>query len=143
MKTVKDRAIAVIYKDNQILMMWRYRDNQEFHVFPGGTQEENETIEETLIREVYEELNLKVNKHKRIYEWVHEYDEKSEHYSRKEYYYLITDFAGEIKMGAPELFRQNQNNIYRPDWINLDEVDKIDYEPREIFEVIQKEVNEL
>ncbi len=140
MADINDRAVAIVYKDNQILMMWRHRNGEEYHTFPGGTQEERETIEETLVREVYEELNLKVKNYKKAFEWVHEYDTEDQHFSRREFYFLISDYEGEIKLGAPELFKQNKDNIYRPDWIDLDKVDQIDYEPREIFEIIKKEV---
>lgn len=143
MNKVNDRAIAIVYRDNKILMLWRYFNNQEYYVFPGGTQEEGEDIDVTLKREVDEELNLKINKYKKIFEYVHQHENSDGSYSpRTEHYFLIYDFEGEIKMGAPELFRQSRTNIYRPEWIELDSI-SVDYEPSEIFQHIKKELENL
>ena len=63
MKTVHVTA-AVIVKDNKILCVQRNENKFDYiskkWEFPGGKVEEHETTEETIIREIQEELNLKV-----------------------------------------------------------------------------------
>lgn len=63
MKTVYVAA-AVINKDDKILCVQRNFNNLEYisfkWEFPGGKIEPNETSEETIIREIKEELNLTI-----------------------------------------------------------------------------------
>src|SRR5690606_13037704 len=116
------------YKEGKILMWWRFKNGMEFYVFPGGTQEEGESIEETLDREVFEELNLQVIQKRKFFEYVHQHrNEDGTLTPRKEHYFLITQFEGDLKLGAPELFRLSKDNIYRPDWLDLESID-IDYD---------------
>ena len=49
---------AIIFKDNQVILIYRKRDNQEYYVFPGGKVEPGETLEEALIREWKEECGI-------------------------------------------------------------------------------------
>lgn len=52
---------AIIFKDNQVLLIYRERDNETYYVFSGGKIEENETKEECIIREFKEELCISSN----------------------------------------------------------------------------------
>jgi len=121
---LSDRAAAVIIKDHKVLMWWRYKDGVEKHTFPGGTKEPNESIEETLKREVLEEMNLKVMNFEKLYSHTHTYhlDELNKDFQRDQYYFLVTEFTGPIKLGDPELSRQSKDNIYRPDWLTAEEL---------------------
>ena len=59
---------AVIKQDNLYLIAQRNRDKY-FSLkweFPGGKVEDNESFQNALIREIYEELNIKINIHKKI-----------------------------------------------------------------------------
>ena len=56
-------ARAIIIENNEVLTMFRRKkkDNgeyKEYYVIPGGGTEENETLEETCIRELKEEYNV-------------------------------------------------------------------------------------
>lgn len=50
-------GIIVINKDNQLL--WAQRYNQQAWQFPQGGVQDNETLQEALYRELFEELGLK------------------------------------------------------------------------------------
>jgi mutator protein MutT len=57
-------AGSIINQENKILLQLR-DDNQNIDdpsiwTFPGGEKEKDETIDEALVREIYEETNLKV-----------------------------------------------------------------------------------
>lgn len=136
----KSKARAIFYKDGKVLMIWRYRDGNEYYVFPGGTIEDGETIEETLIREAYEETNLEFTKYKEFFKFTNTVEDKGINYSREERFYFITEFTGEIKLGNPELGSQTRENIYRHEWIDVSNLDRIDYNPRTIFDDIKKEI---
>ncbi len=41
---------------------------------------------------------------------------------REEHYFLINKWDGEVKLGNPELSYQNRNNVYRPEWIDINNI---------------------
>lgn len=145
MISIPDRAIAVIYQEGKLLMMWRYHKQTEFYSFIGGTKEDSELIEDTLVREVFEEVNLEVNSFHKIFEYDHKYQIESDgkiiDVQRHEHYFFVDGFKGEIKLGYEELARQSKDNIYRPDWLDLNYAYKIEYDPMKIWEIIDMKVN--
>ena len=106
---------AIIKKDNYFLIVQR---NKNKHMglkweFPGGKVEENETFEEALVREIKEELSIKINLHKKITE---------EKYIDKKidivlHYYLCTHESGNIKLNEHE-------NLA---WVKKKDFDKYDF----------------
>ena len=56
-----DKVGGVILKDKKILVQ-RKKNNREECIIPGGKRKENETDFETLKRELYEELTVKLIK---------------------------------------------------------------------------------
>ncbi len=64
---MRNRATAVIVRDDEILMV-RFEDfGKSFWYLPGGGIEAGETPEQALVREVREELNIDVESHKLLY----------------------------------------------------------------------------
>jgi len=58
----KNSAKAIIINNDKILLLKkRYEDNQISYTLPGGTQEPGETLEQTVVREVYEEVAARVS----------------------------------------------------------------------------------
>ena len=57
------RVSAIIIKNNEILLMHRKKNGEEYWVFPGGGVEDTEKAEQAIIREVTEETNLTVLEH--------------------------------------------------------------------------------
>jgi 8-oxo-dGTP diphosphatase len=113
----KDRASGIIIQNGQVLIIHRIRNNKEYWVFPGGSVENNETIEEALVRELSEELGIKVE-HK-------EFLFKMENAGRFEHYFLITKYEGTPKMSGPELQAmtpENQFILEERDLIKLSEI---------------------
>ena len=59
--------IETEYKSNKYIITikrTKYKDGKivnEYYTLPGGHVEENETYEDAVIREVFEELNIKVS----------------------------------------------------------------------------------
>jgi len=49
---------GIVVKDGQVLLMHRFKNGEEHWVFPGGGQEEGETPEETVVREIEEETSM-------------------------------------------------------------------------------------
>lgn len=113
---------AVIIQDGKVLTMFRRKIKdgkvKEYYVIPGGGQDEGETLEETVIRELKEEMNV---------------DIKVLGYLGQEIWQESTSnfFHCEIVKGTPmlggeELERMKEENYYEPRFISLDSLKAID-----------------
>ena len=122
----KKRARAIIIKDTALVAMYREFDDRVFYVFPGGGMEENETEEECVIREVYEEFGITIKPIKKAY--VYE-NEKS-----IEYFYLCDWINGEFGTGVGEEFDVNSNKegVYIPKLIEIDDIPNLPLMPKEV-----------
>lgn len=54
------KSRAILYIGEKIVLIERERSGKRFFVFPGGTSEEGESPEQTLVRELKEETGLDV-----------------------------------------------------------------------------------
>ena len=91
---------AIIKKDNHFLIVKR---NRKKHLglkweFPGGKVQENETFEDALIREIKEELNIKISLQDKIAEEKY----KDEKIDIVLHYFLCTQEGGTIKLNEHE-----------------------------------------
>ncbi|BCN30992.1 NUDIX domain-containing protein [Anaeromicropila herbilytica] len=59
-KTIRNSAKALIIKDGKMLAIKIKDENQEWYIMPGGGQEPEELLPETVCREIAEELGLDV-----------------------------------------------------------------------------------
>ena len=99
MKKVNVSA-AVIVKDNKYLIAKRNKDKHlgGYFEFPGGKQDDNETLEQTVIREIKEELNVDITVDRKLGE---------EHYSDEKinvhlHYFFCTIIKGDIVLKEHE-----------------------------------------
>lgn len=111
---------AIIINDGKVLLFFRrrIRDGREvtYYSLPGGHLEDGELFEDTVIREVKEEMNLDV----RIIDYVGM--NKDGNCEEKFYHCEIVD--GDIKFGGEELDRCCDSNYYEIRWVDIDEIDK-------------------
>ena len=61
----RESSRAVIIDNNRVLTMFRRKidevgNKNEYYAIPGGGIEENETMEKAVVRELQEELNVKI-----------------------------------------------------------------------------------
>ncbi|MFA4996353.1 MAG: NUDIX domain-containing protein [Patescibacteria group bacterium] len=128
MNNIAKRAVGIIVKDNKILLIHRFNPSWQkgwYYVFPGGGVEERETTEEATIREIKEELSLDA-KIDRLLFVQHNPTQVYEFEGRDEYFYLITDFSGEVELGGPEKEKMNENNQFYPKWVKISEMKNIE-----------------
>ena len=108
-------ARAVIIDGDKLLVFFRRKvmDGKiiTYYAIPGGHVENGETLEETVIRELKEEMNLDIE--------LVCYLGKIEVDNKEEYYYHAKIVGGEIKFGGEELDRCNDNNYYEIRWLDI------------------------
>ena len=97
----RKRARAIVIYNGKLVSMYREFDDRSFYVFPGGGMEDNESEEECVIREVYEEFGITVNPIKKVYVYENE--------RSIEYFYLCDWISGEFGTGVGEEFDVNSN----------------------------------
>lgn len=73
---MKNVSAAIIFKENKVLLTRRAPGEKlaGYWEFPGGKQENNETIQECLVRELKEELNLNVSCSEILTESIYHYE---------------------------------------------------------------------
>lgn len=134
---------AIIIKDNKILLVHRKKkkDNEtyrEYYVVPGGKQELNESDEDTLKREIIEEIGIKIEPKQKILEFKSDYDDSIQ----KFYYCMYSD--GEINTGnGPEFDNIKLGEIFKIEEIDKEELKSIKLVPEEIQEKLKSKILEL
>jgi mutator protein MutT len=112
-----NRSVGVIFKENKIFLLHRFKDGHEYWVFPGGKVEDGEINEDALDRELKEELCIEVKKKSFLFE--------ISNLGRKEYHFLIEDFTGEMQLGEKDAEELNRNDQCIFTWIPLEIFEKI------------------
>jgi len=110
-----DVVAAIIKKDNLYLVAQRNRDK---HMglkweFPGGKVDPGETLQEALVREIYEELNIDINIHEKLAE---------ERYKDNEINIILHYFLCTIKNGVINL---NEHEAMA--WVNKENFNQYDF----------------
>jgi len=130
---IKGQGVSLIFiKDQKILLMYRLKKGVEYYTFLGGGVEEGETIEQAATREAKEETSLDVKNFKKLWE--------SENQGRIEHYFLIDKFEGSLKVAGPEADRQSKDNVYRLEWVSLEDTSGLNLQPKYMKETVMKEL---
>ena len=111
----------------------KYRDDGEYiyYTFPGGHVEENETFEETVIREIEEELGIKIEV-KELFKDIFNEDLK-----RKELFYICEHISGEFGTGTGEEWQNidyKKYGKYEICYIPINDIPSYNLLPKEIAE---------
>ena len=110
---------AIIINDGKLLVFFRRKiiDGREitYYAIPGGHVEGNETCEETVVRELKEEMNLDIE--------IIDYLGKLDVGNREEHYYYAKIVGGELKFGGEELDRNSYDNYYEIRWLTIEDID--------------------
>lgn len=130
-KRVSSRAIII--EDGKLLAMFRRKIKKdgsvkEYYVISGGGLEENETLEENVIRELKEEFNIDIAIVKFL--GTEEYDDTIANY------FLCKIVNGTPKLGGEELERMTKENYYEIRYIDLKNIDSYDINAKDLIKNI-------
>jgi len=115
-----NRAAGIIIQNEEILLLRRIKNGQEYFVFPGGGVESEETIYQALIREMEEELSLRVNTSKFLFK-ISTKKNPSE-VGRVFHFYLIDSHEGNPRLAGPEKEKMCENNQYYIQWMRISDL---------------------
>lgn len=119
---IRKRVSAVIIRNNKILLIKRVKPGLVYFTFPGGGIEEDENIEQTLKREVKEELTLDIKEWRLLFELENQYEDAYNNMhkgNQHEYFFTIIKYNGIPKIGGSEKERMNEQNQYHLEWMEL------------------------
>lgn len=122
-----ERHRAIIIKDNKLVVMERHRKGRHFWVFPGGGQEQNETQEQCVVREVKEEFGIDVETVRKIYDTIQA--------DTHQCFFVCKWISGKIHKTDAEEYTSNdvsQYGTYNPTTINLVDIENTNLMPYEV-----------
>ena len=126
MSRAPDRAVAVAFRDDTLLVIARRKDGRVYCVLPGGGVEPGEAPEVAVLRELAEETGLVGTVVRPL--WTVEHDDRRAHY------FLVAVEPGPLRLGGPEASLQSRTNAHAPTWLPLDLLEAEDLQPASMRE---------
>lgn len=116
------RARVIIYNPDltAILLIHRQKKQRNYWVVPGGGAKRSETPRETAIREINEELQIELTP-----------AQLQQLFVIDDEYFFLTDYRQKAvpDISGEEKERSTSTNVYRPAWVTLSELLKINLMP--------------
>ena len=107
---IKSVRGLIIHK-NELVVLFRRKNGNEYYSVPGGGIEMNESKEEALTRELFEELNIKVKINKEVFTY--------ENDKAIEYFFTCDYISGTFELNGEEKERNCENNYYEVSFIPI------------------------
>ena len=131
---MRTSARAIIIQNGELLTMFRHREKdgkvKEYYVIPGGGREEGEKLEDTVKRELQEEMNVEIK--------VLGYLGKREDDETCAHYFHCQIINGTPILGGEELDLMNKANFYEPRFVSISEIDSLDMNGKEFVKMAMK-----
>lgn len=113
-------ARAIIFKDNQLLVIKRNKFGKHYFTLPGGGIAMGETPEQALRREIFEETGFQLGGARLVFT-----EEAGEIFGTQ--YIYLADYPGGEPALRPEATETKINalgqNIYEPAWLPIDDLE--------------------
>lgn len=118
------RAVAVVLRDDSVLVIKRHRDGVDYAVLPGGGVEPGESSSEAALRELHEETTLTAEVDRLL--WT------GDHGGRPASYFLMKGVTGEPVLSGEEAEAHCPANSYEPRWATAEDLVSLDLKPEGI-----------
>ncbi len=135
--SIRIAAKAVIIENDQILLTKNKDkvDGLDYYLLPGGGQEKNETLAQTIVRECLEEIGSVVSVGDAIH--IREYIGNNHNQVERhgEFHQVECIFKAELKEKGMKHFSPIAPDDYQTDvqWIQLSELNQIRFYPKDLI----------
>lgn len=130
---MRTRAVALLIQNDAIAVMERHRDGRHYFTFPGGGMDEGESPEQAVVREVEEELGIRVRVTRFVAEvWFN---------GNRQVYFLVEQTGGTFGTGSGEEFTagyDETHGTYRPMFMPIADLLSNPVLPVEVAELVTK-----
>ncbi|MBP7213481.1 MAG: NUDIX domain-containing protein [Anaerolineaceae bacterium] len=136
-KTLRNSAKAVIIREDKILLLRKADKDGSYTVLPGGGQNFNETLEQTLEREVMEEVGAEVEVGELLH--IREYFSEKHQFAFKDraLHQIEFFFRAELKTEPdPSRASELDSNQKEVVWVILSELDAANFYPAAMHEAL-------
>jgi len=126
------RGAVVLIENSAVALIERIRAGRTYYLFPGGTVEPGETIQQATIREIREELGLDIRLGPLLA--VVTFDSNQQHY------FAATTTGGIFGTGDGVEYAslpESEDGSYRPVWIPVREMGEHDIRPAILAEAVR------
>ncbi len=134
-------ARGLVLHNNNILLMYREKKGKKYYAIPGGKAENGESLEDAVVRELFEETSIHVEIDKHLGAFVDKDKNKTQHL------YLCKYVKGkpELRVDSVEQGFMNEDitNYFRPEWVDVDKLDSLTIKPFVIADFFKKTVLQL
>ena len=127
------RAAAIIVENDTVALIERRRSAETYYLFPGGTVEEGESLEQAVVREVLEEMGVEIEVGRLVAE--------VRFNSNLQYYFLARITSGDFGsgMGAEIIGPSSlEKGTYLPVWLPLAGLTNRPVHPRPVAEIVER-----
>lgn len=136
--SMADAARAILIENDMMLVMERIKNNQRYFTLVGGRKNDNETIEQCLVREIREETGLEITDYSQVY-----YEPHTEPYNNQYIFICTVAPHADIKLGEySEEAQLNQNpyqeNKHTPMWVPVKSFATLPFRTPQLQEYIVK-----
>lgn len=118
------RAVAVVQRGHQVLVIKRHYYGRDYAVLPGGSVEAGESFEQAAVRELREESTLEARALRQLL--------VGEHNGREARYFMMTDVTGTPKLSGPELEDHCTDNSFEFLWATKDDLEPLGLDPEHL-----------
>lgn len=118
------RAVAVVQRGNQVLLIKRRFRGRDYAVLPGGSVEPGESFEQAAVRELWEESTLRARVGRQLL--------AGEHNGREARYFLMTDVRGTPELSGPELEAHSADNSFELMWAGAEDFQRLALHPEHL-----------
>jgi ADP-ribose pyrophosphatase YjhB (NUDIX family) len=133
-----DASRAIIIENDQMLLMRRNKDGSQYFTLVGGRKEDDETVEQCLIREVREETGLEIKEYRQVY-----FEPHKSPYNNQHIFVCTVQSHSEIKLQewseeAQLNNKQFVDNTHTPMWVALSSFSNLAFRTPQLHDEIKK-----